>query len=69
MPISQLPNIIQKCFCTPDRPMDPTFQMRYVLKTFSMFVAREFKQKLRLTFWRHPVLNISDKSDKFKKLK
>ena len=25
--ISWLPEIIQKCFCTPDRAMDPTFQM------------------------------------------
>ena len=28
--ISLLPDIIQKKFCTSDRPMDPTFQMKYV---------------------------------------
>ena len=28
--VSQRPDIIQKCFCTPDRATDPTFQMRYV---------------------------------------
>ena len=28
--ISQLPDIVQKCFCTPDGPMDPTLQMKYV---------------------------------------
>ena len=28
--ISRLPDIAQKCFCTPDGATDPTFQMRYV---------------------------------------
>ena len=28
--ISQLPDIVQKCFCTPDGPMDPTFKMKYL---------------------------------------
>ena len=28
--ISRLPDIAQKCFCTPDGAKDPTFQMRYV---------------------------------------
>ena len=36
--ISRLPEIIQKCFCTPDRAMDPTFQMN---QPSSMFLARE----------------------------
>ena len=30
LPISQLPDIVQKCFCTPDGAMDPTFLMKYV---------------------------------------
>ena len=28
--ISRLPDIVQKCCCTPDGATDPTFQMRYV---------------------------------------
>ena len=28
--ISRLPDIIQKCFCTPDSATDPIFQIRYV---------------------------------------
>ena len=36
--ISRLPEIIQKCFCTPDRAMDPTFQMN---QPSSMFLAGE----------------------------
>ena len=28
--ISQLPDIVQKYFCTPDGAMNPTFQMKYV---------------------------------------
>ena len=36
--ISWLPEIIQKCFCTPDRAMDPTFQMN---QPSSMFLAGE----------------------------
>ena len=26
--IPRLPDIVQKCFCTPDRAIDPTFQMK-----------------------------------------
>ena len=36
--ISRLPEIIQKCFCTPDRALDPTFQMN---QPYSMFLAGE----------------------------
>ena len=36
--ISLLPDIIQKCFCTPDGAMDHTFQMYQ-----PMFVAGEIK--------------------------
>ena len=46
--ISWLPNIVQKCFCTPDEAMDPTFQMKYVIAF--MFVAEDIKQKLRRIF-------------------
>ena len=28
---SRLPNVVQKCFCTPDEAMDATFQIKYVL--------------------------------------
>ena len=28
--ISQLPDIVKKCVCTPDRPKDPTIQIKYV---------------------------------------
>ena len=30
LPISQLPDTVQKRFCTPDGDMDPTFQMNYI---------------------------------------
>ena len=36
--ISRLPEMIQKCFCTPDRAMDLTFQMN---QPSSMFLAGE----------------------------
>ena len=47
--ISQLPDIVQKSFCTPDGTIDPTIQMKYV-PAFYMFVAREIKQRLLCEF-------------------
>ena len=43
--ISQLPDIVQKSFCTSDGAIDLTFQMNYV-PVFYIFVAREIKQTL-----------------------
>ena len=57
--ISQLPDIVHMCFCTPDGPMDPTFQMKYVT-AFSMFLTRDIKQKPK---WGHPVQNSIDLID------
>ena len=36
--ISHLPNIVQKCFCTPDRSMDPTFKIKYTSSRFNLTV-------------------------------
>ena len=57
--ISRLPEIIQKCFCTPDRAMDPTFQMN---QPSSMFLAgetvsSEWFSKVRF-FFQHPLCKI-----------
>ena len=54
--ISRLPEIIQKCFCTPDRALDPTFQMN---QPYSMFLAgetvsSEWFSKVQV-FFQHPL--------------
>ena len=38
--ISQLPDIVQKCFCAPDGPMDPTLQMKYVPAFYYVYNQR-----------------------------
>ena len=38
--VSQRPDILQKCFCTPDRSRDPTFQMRYVSAIYHVYSRR-----------------------------
>ena len=34
LPISRLPDIVQKYFCTPDGAMDPTLKIRYIPSRF-----------------------------------
>ena len=46
--LSRLPDIIQKCFCTSDRHMDNTFQMKYLP---AFFVTREIKQTSKWVFF------------------
>ena len=53
--ISQLPDIVKICYCTPDGPIDPTLQMN-MYQPSSMFVTGEIKQKQSGAFFlRHPV--------------
>ena len=51
--ISQLPDIVQKSFCTPDGAMDLTFQMNYVPAFWQ--ATRKITQKRRCIFFCHPL--------------
>ena len=50
----RLPDMVQKCFCTPDRPMDPTFQTKYTQQICVQFDG-DTDHKTNPTFLRHPV--------------
>ena len=56
MLISRLPEKIQKCFCTPDGAMDPTFQMNppSSMLLAGETVSSEWFSKVRV-FFQHPL--------------
>ena len=67
MLISWLPDIVQKCFYTPDRAINPTFQMRYV--PFSIIVAGDISQTVLSFFNRAATIREMIVTDKGKKRK
>ena len=44
-----------KCFCTPDRAMDPTFQMKYVPAFYHLWSRRNYRNTKCKGFLKHPV--------------
>ena len=66
--ITRLTDIIEKCFCTPDRPIGPALKLK-MLKNSNMLVSREMKQKPKWgVFLSHPVLAICFPYDTYSKL-
>ena len=56
--ISRLPDILQECFCTPTRAMDPTFQMNLIQNRFVFnFMEIRIIKQIPL-FFRHPVAQV-----------
>ena len=56
MPISRIPNIVQQRFCTPDKAMDPTFLMKYVLAFYDVYNRRYLAKTAVHFFSGHPVV-------------
>ena len=48
--ISRIADIVQKCICTPNRAMDPTFQMKYVHVQAFLHVTRDIIQTILSAF-------------------
>ena len=51
--IPQLPDMVQKCFCTLDGAMDPTFQIEYIPSRFMFNLMDDHKKS---QFFRHPLV-------------
>ena len=56
--ISRLLYIVQKCFRTPDRAIDPTFQMKYIPSRFVFNLMEILIMKQIPLFLRHPVFSL-----------
>ena len=54
--ISRLLNIVQKCFCTPDGAMDPTFQIKYVPAFQHVCSRRYYSNNLGCIFFGTPCI-------------
>ena len=50
--------MVQKCFCTPDRPMDPTFQTRYTQQICVQFDG-DTDHKTNPTFFEAPCMSFT----------
>ena len=55
--LPRLPDMVEKCFCTPDRSMDPTFKIKYISSRFVFNLTEILIIKQIPLFFRHPVQN------------
>ena len=61
--IPQLPDMVQKWFCTPDGAMDPTFQIRYVPSRFVFDLMEILSIKQITLFFEAPCKKILIKTN------